>query len=91
MKKRHTHYPDMQSMRNRANLVCMAIQTLSGLGIEVLSVDLNATRPLIEVCDSGRVDFLHGESAGQSGDGATRKVRKMATVCGCSVVWSELL
>ncbi|MDD5271114.1 MAG: hypothetical protein PHU14_00215 [Methylovulum sp.] len=87
--KKNRRYPDMQVMRRRTNLVCMAIQTLSGLGIDVMSIDLSAGKTVIEVAQCPSVRALHGVSVGQAHDGLTRSVRKSATICGCDIFWSE--
>jgi len=86
-KRRH---PDGAAMRRRANLVCMAIQTLTGMGIEVVGVSLVAEQAIIEVSNCPRVVALRSEDIGQDCTENHRKYKqKRAHVCGCNVIWSE--
>jgi len=90
--KKHAHYPDMQAMRRRSNLVCMAIQKLAWHGIDIISVDLTKDDTVIEVANCPSVMALRGESTGQGCTQQHRKyVQKRTQVCGCLVIWSELI
>lgn len=90
--KQKKHYPDMQLIRRQAKHVCLAVQKLAGLGIEVQVINFKAHTPVIEVANCPSVMALRSESIGQ---GSTSEdlayVKKSAQVCGCQVVWSEVL
>lgn len=92
MSYKQKHYPDMALVRRKAKLVCKAVQTLVEQGIEVQVINFKNATPVIDVADCPSTKILHGVAIGQTRTSEDEvHIKKSAHVCGCQVVWSEVL
>ena len=90
--KQKWHYPDMDEIRSRAKLVATVLQGLADDGIEALTIDLKPEAPVIEVMHSHSTRHLFGVDIGKERVSADQVlIKKSARVCGCKVIWSEMI
>ncbi len=90
MHRAKKHYPDHGLIRRKSKLVCLAVQSLVELGIEVQMINFKSATPVIDVADCPRTQALRGVAIGQTRHSENEvHIKKSAHVCGCQVVWSE--
>lgn len=90
--KQKKHYPDMALIRRKGKLVCQAVQTLVEQGIEVEVVNFKTAVPVIDVANCPSTKALRGVAIGQIRRSEDElHIKKSAHVCGCEVVWSEVV
>lgn len=90
--KQKKHYPDMALIRCKGKLVCLAVQALIEQGIEVEVVNFKTAVPVIDVANCPSTSALRGVAIGQTRHSEDElHIKKTAHVCGCQVVWSEVV
>ncbi len=90
MHRARKHYPNTALIRHKSKLVCMAVQALVDLGIEVETINFKSATPVIDVADCPSTQSLHSVSIGQARRSDNElHIKKSAHLCGCQVVWSE--
>jgi len=90
--KQKKHYPDIGLIRRKSDLVCKAVKILVEQGIEVQAINFKNATPVIDVADCPSTKVLHGVAIGQTRVSDNElHIKKSAHVCGCQVVWSEVV
>jgi len=83
------HHPDKNKLYKQTERIAAAMQSLTRIGIEIMTIDCTHAMPRIEVFNCPSVERLQPEKLGCGHNLAGDYVRKMAQLQGCQIEWSE--
>jgi len=88
--KKQSHVSLDKLVRRKHQLI-RAITDLTKYGINILTINCQYDMPLIEVANSGGIDRLKAEDAGQGHNLYGYYQRKTTQLHGCQITWQELI
>lgn len=84
-------YPNPDRLHRQGKLACHAINDLTELGIEVLTIKFKRTRTVIEIANCGANHQIKSHFSGQGvNEKGDHYHTKTAVFCGCEVRWQEV-